>query len=164
MGITYKLLEKPIHMNSGFYYSGYQVCNSLLDIQGNHYGDFYYISGQIPVSLGKTSTRHPKYIDKKLLCLSLPEENSNPCLTIIDENNNILQTPYECPWLFAFISRALIKDKKIFGKTCITVLDSEDYVRLIDLEGSEIPGTQAIRFESLRVDYTKLFIKQTNTT
>lgn len=164
LGIAYKLLEKRIHIPSGFYYDGYQICNSLIDVQGNYYGDFYYIFGKIPESLGKTSTRHPKYIDKKLLCLSLPDEkNPNPCLAIIDEHNNILQTQYECPWLFAFVSRALIKDKNIFGKTCITVLDAEDYVRLIDLDGKEIPGTSPIKFESLRIEYTKIFMKQANT-
>lgn len=161
LGITYRMMESPVRISSSFYHNRFQVYNSLIDAKGNHYGDFYYIYGQSPGSLGKTSTRLPKYIDKKLLCLSVPfENNQSPCLAILDENHNILQTPYECPWLFTFISRALVKDKKIFGETCITVLDSESYVRLIDLNGQEISETRPIKFEGLMVNYIKLFMKQ----
>lgn len=133
----------------------------LIDKQGNNYGDFYHIAGQIPSYFGKTSTRYPKYIDKKLLFLSLPEGNNQPpCLTIVNEDFSRIVTEFECPWIFFNISAALVKDKAIFGKICITVIDKENYVRLIALDGKEIENISPIPFKSLMVNYGKQFISQ----
>ncbi|HQD08058.1 MAG TPA: hypothetical protein PLQ65_00235 [Flavihumibacter sp.] len=161
LGICYRLLPEVIHINISFYHPQYAVCNVLINQQGRVYGEFYHVAGQIPSAVGKSSTRHPKWINKKLLCLSLPDNNNPyPCLVFVDQQGNRIETPYECPWIFAFVSRALITDKTIFGGTCITVLDKERMVRLIDFEGKEIPGTQPIPFSSLMINYTKLFIEQ----
>jgi len=161
MGITYRLLDEPINFSSSWYNSEYWACNSLIDIEGNFYGDFYYISGQVPSELGKTSTKHPKYVDKNLLCLSLPQPGGNvPLLTIVTENNQLIHTKYECPWLFFSYSQAVIKDKKLFGKTALVVLDQDKFVRLIDLQGQEIENVVPIKCETLFINYKKLFIEQ----
>jgi len=161
LGITYKLLDKPFKIASSSYDSNYNVCNVLIDRHGHDYGDFYHIAGQTPGSIGKSSTRMPKYLDKKLLCLSLPEEEtSHPHLSIFDENNNLIRTKYEYPWIFAYSSNSLIKDKNIFGRTCITVIDHNNDVRLIDLEGNEIEHTKPIEFHGLNVNYAKMFTLQ----
>lgn len=161
LGITYKLLDKPFKIASSSYDSNYNVCNVLIDRYGHDYGDFYHIAGQTPVTIGKSSTRMPKYLDKKLLCLSLPEEEtSHPHLSIFDENNNLIRTKYEYPWIFAYSSNSLIKDKNIFGRTCITVIDHNNDVRLIDLEGNEIEHTKPIEFHGLNVSYAKMFTLQ----
>lgn len=161
LGIAYKILDRPFKIASSSYDSNYSVCNVLIDRHGHDYGDFYHIAGQTPGYIGKSSTRQPKYLDKKLLCLSLPEEEtSHPHLSIFDENNNLIRTKYEYPWIFAYSSNSLIKDKNIFGKTCITVIDHNNYVRLIDLEGNEIAHTIPIKFHSLTVNYAKMFTLQ----
>ncbi|MFT3947788.1 MAG: hypothetical protein QM763_12535 [Agriterribacter sp.] len=160
-GIVYKMLNEPITLSSGWYHSNYSACNVLIDQNGNCYGDFYHIAGQIPAYIGKSSTRYPKYIDRKLLCLSLPkEDNQPPYLTIVNEDGSNIVTEFECPWVIFNISRALVKDKSIFGKTCLTVIDKENYVRLIGFDGKEIENTTPIVCQSLRDNYAKQFIFQ----
>lgn len=147
-GITYKKLNNPISLSSGGYHSSYGICNVLIDQKGNSYGDFYHIAGQIPNYVGKSSTRYPKYIDKKILCLSLPKEDYQPPrLTIVNEDGTHTVTVFECPWLISNISGAFIKDK-------------EKYVRLIDLAGKKIENTIPITFRSLSEDYKKQFLAQ----
>jgi hypothetical protein len=161
LGITYKVLDKAFSLSSSWYHANYEVCNVLLDHEGNCFGDFYHISGQTPSTIGKSSTRHPKYLDKRLLCLGLPDhETSLPYLVILDENNSQIRTKYQYPWIFAFSSNAIIKDKKIFGETCITVIDNNNNVKLIDLTGNEIKNVRLIKFKSLTVNYAKLFTLQ----
>lgn len=161
LGISYKILDKAFNMSSSWYHNHYAVCNVLLDCEGNCFGDFYHIAGQTPSTIGKSSTRYPKYLDKKLLCLGLPDdETATPYLVIIDENNNQVRTKYQYPWIFAFFSHSIIKDKKVFGKTCITVINNNNEVRLIDLNGNEIKDTNPIKFKSLTVNYAKLFTLQ----
>ena len=158
MGITYKMLETPIKLLSGFYHATYQVCNVLVDTEGNCYGDFYDIAGRVPSSVGKSATRYPKYFDKKILCLSLPEdEKQPPYLVIVNEDGSKTVTSYECPWIFFNMSAALVKDKAMFGRTAIVVLDKDNLVRLIDLNGNEIENTYPIKFENLMVNYAKQF-------
>jgi len=77
-----------------------------------------------------------------------------------DENNNLIRTKYEYPWIFAYSSYSLIKDKNIFGRTCITVIDHNNDVRLIDLKGNEIEHTKPIEFHGLNVNYAKMFTLQ----
>ncbi|QNR84509.1 hypothetical protein H9N25_21830 [Pedobacter riviphilus] len=161
LGITYKVLDKPFKLSSSWYHSNYDVCNVLLDCAGNCFGDFYHIAGQFPSVIGKSSTRYPKYLDKRLLCLGLPDhETSLPYLVIIDENNNQIRTKYQYPWIFAFSSNAIIKDKKIFGKTCLAVINNDNDVKLIDLDGNEIKNVRPIKFKSMTVNYAKLFTLQ----
>jgi hypothetical protein len=161
LGITYKILDQPVSFSSSFYHSHYGVCNVLIDGEGHCYGDFYHIAGQKPATIGKSSTRYPKYLDKKLLCLALPDSGSGyPDLVIIDEHHQQIRTGYEYPWMIAFSSNSIIKDKKIFGRTCLTVINNEGYVVLIDLDGNEVANTKPIKFKSLTVNYAKLFTLQ----
>ena len=55
------------------------------------------------------------------------------------------------------MSAALVKDKARFGRTAIIVLDKDNLVRLIDLNGNEIENTYPIKFENLMVNYAKQF-------
>ncbi|MET0572445.1 MAG: hypothetical protein ABWZ79_13560 [Pedobacter agri] len=95
------------------------------------------------------------------MCLSLPQPGGNvPLLTIVTENNQLIHTKYECPWLFFSYSQAVIKDKKLFGKTALVVLDQDKFVRLIDLQGQEIENVVPIKCKTLFINYNKLFIEQ----
>ncbi|MCW0394533.1 hypothetical protein NB696_000275 [Xanthomonas sacchari] len=163
MGITHRILDKPIFISSHWYFNRYEACDVLIDRKGNNYGDFYYIAGQKPSYFGKSSTRHPKYIDKKILCLALPvRDHQPPCLTILNEDGSRIVTEFECPWLFFNLSATLVKDKSIFGKTCLVVIDKECHARLIGLDGKEIENTTPIPLKSIdpRMNYPKLFAKQ----
>lgn len=160
-GITHRRLDEPLVLSSGWYHQCYHSCDVLIDQKGNCYGDFYYVAGQVPSYLGKTSTSFPKYIDKKVLCLSLPAGHyQRPCLTIVSEDGSRVDTDFECPWLFCNMSATLIKDKKIFGRTCLIVVDKEGYARLIDLEGREIENTTPIKVRTLLDKLMSQFIAQ----
>ncbi|MFT4257593.1 MAG: hypothetical protein QM599_11625 [Pseudoxanthomonas sp.] len=161
LGITYKALDEPIGLSSGFYGESCDTCAVLIDQQGNCHGDFYHVAGKLPAFFGKSCTIYPRQVERKFLCLSLPDKSGQPpCLTIVNEDGSHVVTEFECPWLIFNLSATLIKDKAIFGKTCLVVIDREMNVRLVGLDGKEVENTTPIAFRSLREPYAKQFVSR----
>ena len=157
-GVVYKKLKHAVVYN--LITSRTSVC--LIDAFGNYYGEFLCIIGTTPNLGAKTNTVFPKFIDGKILCLSLPEQNGISYLVIVDKEGNKIQTQYQCPWMTdgSFNRFSFIKDKKYFGKKCLVVIDGENKMRLIDLEGKLIDTKLTADYKGVWYEYSKYFINQ----
>ena len=134
----------------------------LIDRHGNFYGEFYKIQGANPDTGVKSSTKYPKFIEGKLLCLTLTDRDNISSLVLFDQQGNRKDTPYQCPWVHTiFLSEcALLKDPKYFGKKCLVVVDTNNRVQLIDFDGNLIEGLSSMKYENFVYPYSKYFIDQ----
>jgi hypothetical protein len=159
-GITYKLLPKPLKRK---YFESLQESTCLIDKQGNFYGEFSAIAGQLHNTGIKNETICPKFFEGKLLCTTLPTETDlNEYLIIIDKEANQIETKFELPLMNTrLFNQFVITDRKIFGCICLIVIDSQNMVQLINLNGTLIPNIRPIAFEkNFSTDYKTYFINQ----
>lgn len=159
-GITYKLLHRPMKRK---YFEPLQESTCLIDKEGGFYGEFSAIAGQLHNTGIKNQTICPKFFDGKMLCTELPTEvNLNEYLTIIDKEANQIQTKFQLPFINTrLFNQFIITDKKNFGCICLIVIDDQDMVQLINLNGILIPNIVPMAFQNdLRTDYKTYFINQ----
>jgi hypothetical protein len=162
-GVVYRTLHNTIKIvENTLYETNINICECLIDCCGNYYGDFYRIQGTNPSIGAKSATKYPKFIEGKVLCLSLPENDTNPYLVLIDKEGKRINTEYQCPWVHTrlFTSCAFVSDKKYFGKKCLVVIDKNNMTQLIDFDGNLIEGVLPTKFENLWLRYNKYYSDQ----
>ncbi len=158
-GITYKLLPHKLKIDHN---ESINTSACLIDFRGNHYGEFLTIQGANPNIGIKSYTKYPKFIEQKLLCLTLPNNDNISYLVLFDKEGKRIDTPYQCPWVNTtlFNQCAFIADKKYFGKKCLAIINQDNMVQLIDFEGNLVNDTGLVKFDGIHKLYPKYFIDQ----
>lgn len=164
-GITYKLLPNKLKIDyNETINKTIKTSECLIDLNGKHYGEFLSIHGANPYIGTKSYTKYPKFIDKKILCSTLPDKDNISYLVFFDKQGNRTDTPYQCPWVDTtfFKQCAFISDKKYFGKKCLVIVDKDNMVQLIDFDGNLIKNVIPASYESVGFfgNYMKYFIDQ----
>lgn len=164
-GITYRRLPSKIKIYANTEFATeIDKSECLIDVKGNYYGEFLIIQGSIPSNAGKSYSKYPKFVDGKILCLTLPDRDGISYLVLFDKQGNRIDTAYQCPWVHTtlFKQYAFISDKKYFGKKCLVVIDNDNMAQLIDFDGDLIENVIPTSYEGVGIygKFAKYFMDQ----